>query len=109
MDAFADFWCHTVTVTPGDADGDTDDYGRPIPSAPVQVSAWVEEDHTMVRGPGGVETLSTATVTTPWEAPRFPVGSTVSLPDGRDSTVLTVTAVNGAPVDLPSIVVYRTS
>lgn len=110
-DEFPEFWCHKVTVTPADsASGEVDDYGRPVKAASVTLDGWVEETREWTRTKDGAETLSSASLTLPWDAPRFGTGSTVVLPDsleGRTTTVLSVNAVDGRKVGLPSVVVYR--
>ena len=109
MDEFPEFWVHECTVTPALAEGETDDYGRPLQGAPFKVVGWVEEGAHMVRDTTGVEVTAQATLTLPADATRIAVGSTLTLPTGRVAEVLTATWTDGRPLDLPSHAVYHTT
>ncbi|MDU0864421.1 hypothetical protein [Actinomyces urogenitalis] len=107
MDDLTDFWMHTVTVTPADtADGQVDEYGRPVKAAPVTVTGFVQESTHWVRGRDGADVQAIATVTLPLDAPHFGTGSTMTLPSGQTGTVFTVAVADGYALDLPSHTTY---
>ncbi|QQO78160.1 hypothetical protein [Actinomyces sp. HMT897] len=108
MDEFTEFWSHQVTVTPVSETGVTDDYGYPSTQPPYTVDGWVEETVRMVRDRTGTEVTSTATLILPYTAARIPLESTVTLPTGRTTTVLTVTTSRDATgLGLPAHTTYH--
>ena len=95
-DELAEFYVHTVTVTPKAGDSP---YG-PAYGDPFTLACFVDETTRLVRGLDGAEVVSSATLTT---APGVdvPVGSDVALPSGRATTVLGVAHADSGPLDLP--------
>lgn len=95
---------HQVTIEPytgTGAYGDT--YG-----AGVAVRCMVDGKRRMIRDQSGEQTMSMSTVYCALDTP-CPVGSRVTLPDGRVATALSVTTCDGGNLPVPShLEVYTT-
>jgi len=93
----AALWQHVVTVEPLEGSGAYGDVYGP----PVEVRCLLSEQARMVRGPDGSDTVSGASyITTPGHRP--PPGSRVTLPDGRQTTVISVDRADGGSLPVPS-------
>ena len=81
------FLVHTIIVETRTGAGAYGDVFRP----PVEIPAWVESTHQLVRGTNGREVVSTATVRTLLEHEQlFTPGSLVTVPNGRQAPVIAV-------------------
>lgn len=92
-----DFWVHTVTAQPLTGHGA---YG-PALGAPVTLTCWVDEAIRLVRDGDGAQVVSTATIHAPAGTTALTVGGKVTLPSGREATVLTVAVHDSGALDLP--------
>lgn len=93
----AALWQHVVTVERYEGSGAYGDvYG-----APEQVRCLLSEQTRMVRGPDGSDTVSGASYIAEL-AHRPPLGSRVTLPDGRQTTVISVDRADGGTLPVPS-------
>lgn len=81
----AQLFTQTVSVEPFTGQ---DSYGRTYGPAQT-VTCWVEDGNKLVRDSSGNETVAAATVyASLGDADKFPVGSRVTMPTGRVSTVI---------------------
>jgi len=90
-------FCHTVTVEPYEGHGAYGEvYGAPVANVPCLADFRVRK----IRAATGEEVTSTATV---YAAPgrTCPVGSRVTLPDGRTTTALAVGPHTAPGLGLP--------
>lgn len=98
MDDLADFWVHTVTVTPYLGQG-TD--GADLYGTPVTVQGFLEESTRLVRAEDGQEVVSSATFYCPTSnAASFPLDAKVAS-STRTSRVLTVNVNDSGSLGLP--------
>lgn len=93
----AALWQHVVTVEPYEGSGAFGDVYGP----PTEVRCLLSEQTRMVRGPDGSDTVSSASYIAPVEH-RPPLGSRVTLPDGRETTVISVDRADGGTLPVPS-------
>jgi hypothetical protein len=94
----AGFYVHTVTVTPLLGSGAYGDVEGP----PQTVAGFLDSTTRLVRSGSGEEVVSQATLYTDVaHTDAFPPGSTVTLPDGRATTVIGRAAHTSGALDLP--------
>lgn len=92
-------WTATITVEGRTGEGA---YGPTYGLLTSVRSCYVDDKRRMVRAPGGSQVVSESTVYGPPElATAAPVGSRITLPSGRVTTVITVTVPSAAGMDLP--------
>lgn len=97
-DPLADWYVHTVTVTPLVGSGAYGDVEGP----PRTVTGFLDSATRLVRADSGEEVVSQATLYTALgNHDAFPPGSTVKLPDGRDTTVIGRARRDAPGLDLP--------
>ncbi|WJV47520.1 hypothetical protein [Streptomyces flavofungini] len=87
---------HQVTMEAWEGEGP---YG-PVYAAPVLMRCFLDEQTRMVRSPAGEEVTSSST---PYAVPdaRRPEHSRVTLPDGRQSTVIAALKRDGCGLPTP--------
>lgn len=88
---------HEVAVEPYEGEGA---YG-PTYGAAVTVACLVDEQTRMVRAPGGDEVTSSSTVYCQLDAVNAPPGSRVTLPSGRQTTVIAAHRRDGGGLATP--------
>ncbi|MFJ5259090.1 hypothetical protein ACIQAC_01265 [Streptomyces sp. NPDC088387] len=88
---------HEVTVEPYEGQG----AAAPVYGAPVAVQCFLEEKTRLVRAPDGREVVSGATVYCRLDAVSAPPESRVTLPSGRQTTVIDQARHDGGGLPTP--------
>lgn len=97
-DELSEFWVHEVTVKTVIGTGA---YG-PVYAAPVTVSCFATDKRRLVRNSEGKEIISETTLNGPTaHALVWTPGSLVTLPSGREATVITCSSHTSGDLDLP--------
>ncbi|SNS43657.1 hypothetical protein SAMN06309944_0250 [Micrococcales bacterium KH10] len=95
---FDEFWVHTVTVRTLIGTGA---YGD-VHAEPVEVTCFAEDKRRLVRNSDGKEVISETTLSGPVERSLiWTPGSLVTLPSGREATVITTSTFTSGDLDLP--------
>lgn len=99
MSELADFMVHTVTVATLTGSGGM---GQTF-ADPVDVVCFVDDQRRLVRDTHGAEIVSESTVLDVdlAHAPTWVPGSLVTLPSGRQATVITAAVRTSGDLDLP--------
>ena len=98
MDLLDIFGQHEITVTPPEGEG----AWGPIPGTPVPLpGVWVMEKVTLVRNKAGDQVTSTAQIAVPLDTEIDPDGTTIKLPSGRETRVISVATANPGALPLP--------
>lgn len=90
-------WQHKVTVEEYEGSGAYGDVYGP----PVEVRCLLSEQTRLVKAADGSDTVSGASYIADLEH-RPPLGSRVTLPDGRETTVISVDRPDGGTLPVPS-------
>lgn len=97
MSDLDDFYVHTVTVrTLTGTGGMGNVYATPFPLA-----CFVDDVVRLVRGPDAAEVVSSSTVYAPAGTTTLTPGSLVTLPSGREATVITSANRTSGALELP--------
>lgn len=97
-DPLSDWYVHTVTVTPLLGSGAYGDVEGPEETVP----GFLDSSTRLVRSGTGEEVVSQATLYVALvHHDAFPPGSSVTLPDGRSTTVIGRAKRDAAGLDLP--------
>ncbi|MER5213701.1 hypothetical protein ABT063_24795 [Streptomyces sp. NPDC002838] len=88
---------HQVTVEPYEGDSAV----GPLYGDPVTVRCFLEEETRLVRAPDGREVTSSSTIYCRLDAVTAPPESKVTLPDGRETTVIAQIPHNGGGLPTP--------
>ena len=97
MDLLNIFGVHSIVVTPPDGEG----AWGPIPGIPATIEGvWVVEKTQLVRNKAGDQVASTAQVAVPLDTKIEPDGTTILLPSGKVTRVISVATAdpNGLPL-----------
>lgn len=96
-DELADFWVHTVAVRTYRGAGAL----GAIYDPPVDLLCFVDDKRRLVRSGQGAEVVSETTVIAPTGTTNLTPESVVTLPSGREATVITVAVRDSGDLDLP--------
>lgn len=96
-DRFARWWVHTVQVSPFLGDGA---YGPQYgPQTPLL--CFVDDKRSLVRDSDGAEVVSSSRIMAPAGTTTLTPGTRVTLPSGREGTIISVAVHDSGTLNLP--------